>query len=99
MTEGKETRDEICEVKQLINTNTQLVLKQLYDNKLDEKNDIIAELRTDCKLKDQNILIANELNGLKTLINSVEQNQRFNSKTVQFGTGNLAGTAQTANQG
>jgi hypothetical protein len=40
-----------------------------------------------------------EIASLKNMINSVEQTQRFSSKTVQFGAGNVAIPTQTANQG
>lgn len=94
-----ETCENFCEVKTLIKDSTQTILKQLYDDKLDEKNSVIAELRAENRAKDRDLILANELNGLKTLINSVDQNQRFYSKTVQFGAGNVALPVQTANQG
>lgn len=40
-----------------------------------------------------------EIANMKNLINSVEQTQRFSSKTVQFGAGNVALPSQVANQG
>ncbi len=82
--------------------NTRLILDRLYADKLDEKNEVIESLRHE-RYADRHahqIALQNyELASLKQMINSVEQTQRFSSKTVQFGTGNLAGTAQTANQG
>jgi hypothetical protein len=82
--------------------NTSKILETLAANKYDALKDEVDAIRAD-RYADKygyNFALQNqELNSLKNMINSVEQNQRFSSKTVQFGTGNLAGTAQTANQG
>lgn len=90
---------QFCAVKGDIKDSERRILDRLSLDKLDEKNDEIARLRAKCDQGQNNLFLANELNGIKSLINSVEQTQRFNSKVVQFGAGNLAGTAQTANQG
>lgn len=95
----RDTDHQFCEVKSLIKDSTAIIMKQLADDKLDEKNDEIAKLRSKNERLEDRFIISQELNGLKTMINSVEQNQRFNSKTVQFGTGNVALPTQTANQG
>jgi hypothetical protein len=82
--------------------NTSKILETLSANKYDALKDEVDAIRAD-RYADKygyNFALQNqELNSLKQMINSVEQSQRFGSKTVQFGTGNLAGTAQTANQG
>lgn len=92
---------EFCHVKTLIKDGTQIVLNQLASDKLDEKNDEIAELRAKLSHKDlshNNQIVNYELASLKSMINSIEQKQTFSSKTSVFGQGNLTGTAQTANQ-
>lgn len=90
---------ELCEVKCLIKDSAQAILKQLSDDKLDEKNDEIAELRA-CKNRlEDRLIIGNEISAIKNMVNSIEQTQRFSSKTVQFGAGNVATPVQTANQG
>jgi len=82
--------------------NTSKILETLSANKYDALKDEVDAIRAD-RYADKygfNFALQNqELNSLKQMIGSVEQTQKFGSKTVQFGTGNLAGTAQTANQG
>lgn len=82
--------------------NTSRILETIAANKYDALKDEVDAIRSD-RYADKygyNFALQNqELNYLKNMIGSVEQNQRFGSKTVQFGTGNTAGTAQTANQG
>lgn len=82
--------------------NTSKILETLAANKYDALKDEVDAIRADRyadKYGYNFALQSQELNSLKNMINSVEQTQKFGSKTVQFGTGNLAGTAQTANQG
>jgi uncharacterized protein YfbU (UPF0304 family) len=82
--------------------NTSKILETLAANKYDALKDEVDAIRAD-RYADKygyNFALQNqELAYLKNMINSVEQTQKFGSKTVQFGTGNLAGTSQTANQG
>lgn len=82
--------------------NTSRILETLAANKYDALKDEVDALRAD-RYADKygfNFALQNqELAYLKQMIGSVENNQRFGSKTVQFGAGNTAGTAQTANQG
>jgi hypothetical protein len=82
--------------------NTSKILETLAANKYDALKDEVDSIRAD-RYADKysfNFALQNqELSYLKQMINSVEQTQKFGSKTVQFGTGNTAGTAQTANQG
>lgn len=82
--------------------NTSKILETLAANKYDALKDEVDSIRADRyadKYGYNFALQSQELNSLKQMINSVEQSQRFGSKTVQFGAGNTAGTAQTANQG
>lgn len=97
--EASATRKEICEVKETVKDSTQLILQRLYDNKLDEKNDIIADLREQNESGKYSLLFSNQLNEVKQLVNSVEQNQRFTSKVNQFWAWNVATPTQVANQG
>jgi hypothetical protein len=82
--------------------NTSKILETLAANKYDALKDEVDAIRAD-RYADKygfNFALQNqELSYLKQMINSVEQTQKFGSKTVQFGTGNTAGTALTANQG
>lgn len=94
--------EEFCKVKTEALLNTQKILDRLSADKLDEKQEIIDSLRHERYADKHNHLFAlqnQELAFLKQSINSVEQNQRFSSKTVQFGAGNVAIPTQTANQG
>ena len=82
--------------------NTSTILEKMGADKYDNMKDKIDALRDEKEFHrgNYNLALQNaEISSLKNMLNSVEQTQRFGSKTVQFGTGNLAGTAQTANQG
>jgi len=81
---------------------TASILETLGRDKYDNMKDKIDALREECERGKwlHGLALQNaEITSLKNMVNSVDQNQRFASKTVQFGTGNTAGTAQTANQG
>lgn len=93
--------EKFCEVKTEGLKNTQAILDVLAKNKLDEKNEIIESLRHERshdKYHHQFALQNQELNYIRQSINSIEQDQRFSSKTVTFGNGNKTGTSQNANQ-
>ena len=81
--------------------NTALILQQMgkdkYDN-MKDKIDALRERREWDRFEYGTAFQGQEIDSLKQLIGSVEQNQRFAASTAQFGTGNNAGTAQTANQ-
>ena len=82
--------------------NTSAILEKMGNDKYDNMKDKIDALREEKEYHRMNYGLAlqnQEISSLKQLMNSVEQNQQFASKTVQFGTGNTSGTAQTANQG
>lgn len=93
--------EKLCDIKADAKDNTRLILDRLYADKLDEKNEIIESLRHE-RSHDRHAhafaLQNQELSYLKQMINSVEQTQKFSSKTVQFGAGNVAIPTQTANQ-
>ena len=93
---------QFCQIETEGLRNTSKILETLAANKYDALKDEVDAIRAD-RYADKygyNFALQNqELNSLKQMINSVEQSQRFGSKTVQFGAGNSAGTAQTANQG
>lgn len=81
--------------------NTREILDRLSSDKLDEKNSEILKLRTRGDrdhYSNQFALQNQEINYLKQMLNSVEQNQRFTSKVVTFGNGNITPTTQTSNQ-
>jgi hypothetical protein len=82
--------------------NTSKILETLAANKYDALKDEVDAIRAD-RYADKygyNFALQNqELTYLKQMIGSVEQNQKFASKTVQFGSGNRADVGQTANQG
>jgi hypothetical protein len=82
--------------------NTSTILETLSANKYDALKDEVDAIRADRhsdRFGYNFALQGQEINSLKQMINSVENTQKFGSKTVQFGAGNTAGTAQTANQG
>lgn len=94
--------EEFCKIKTEGLLNTQKILERLSADTLDRKNDRINELmhdKTHSAYTHQFALQNAHLDYLKQSINSIEQNQRFSSKTVQFGAGNVAIPTQTANQG
>lgn len=93
---------QFCEVKEEGYKNTQKILDQMAANKYDAAKDELDETRLELwNLKSaSNFALQNqEIANLKNMINSVEQTQKFSSKTVQFGAGNVALPTQTANQG
>ncbi len=90
--------EKICTLRTEAKDNTRVILDRLSADKLDEKNELIDELRHSNRHKDQTLLFSNQLNELKSMVNSVEQNQRISSKIVQFGA-NVATPTQTSNQG
>ncbi len=82
--------------------NTERILSQMSANKYDALKDELDETRLECRTRDHAHAFAlqnQEIASLKQMIGSVEQTQRFSSKTVQFGAGNVAIPTQTANQG
>ncbi len=82
--------------------NTRTILQKLDADKLDEKNQKINELlneRCADRYGYQFGLQNQEIANMKQLLGSIEQTQKFSSKSVQFGTGNVAIPTQTANQG
>lgn len=94
--------EKLCEIKAEAKDNTRLILDRLTSDKLDEKQEIIDSLRHERSHDRHNHAFAMqnmEIASLKQMLNSVEQSQRFSSKTVQFGAGNVAIPTQTANQG
>jgi hypothetical protein len=80
---------------------TTTILEKLGADKYDNMKDKIDALREECERGKWNLGLAlqnAEISSMKNMINSVDQNQRFTSKTVQFGAGNVATPTQTANQ-
>ena len=96
------TADSITNTRLDAQNNTALILQQMsadkYDN-MKDKIDALRERREHDRFEYGTAFQAQELNSLKQMIGSVEQNQRFASKTVQVGDSNTSGTNQTANQG
>lgn len=95
----RQTAENFCSLRTELKDSERRIIDRLTADKLDEKKEIIDELRHGIRYRDQQLLIGNQLNDLKVMMNSIEQNQRFSSKTVQFGTGNVSTPTQTANQG
>ena len=98
---AKYTADAITSTRLDAQNNTALILQQMAKDKYDsmkDKIDALRERREYDREEYGRAFQSQEINSLKQMINSVEQNQRFSSKTVQFGTGNTSGTAQTGNQ-
>ena len=81
--------------------NTSAILQQMAADKYDvakDKIDALREKHEDDRHRYGLAIQSQELTNIKQMMNSIDQNQQFASKTVQFGAGNSAGTAQTANQ-
>lgn len=95
----RSTDEKFCNIKGEIKDSTRLILDRLTSDKIDEKNDEIAELRACNRAKGQELLFSNQQNKLESMINSIAQEQKFSSKLTQFGVGNVAIPTQTANQG
>ena len=98
---AKYTADAITSTRLDAQNNTAIILQQLAKDKYDNMKDKIDALRErrECdRYEYGRAFQSQEINSLKQMIGSVEQNQRFSSKTVQFGSGNNAGTNQTGNQ-
>lgn len=95
------TAEKFCDLKTQGLLNTQKILDEMAKNKYDALKDELDETRA-YRHADKHAynfaLAQNEINSLKAMVNSVEQTQRFSSKTVQFGAGNVAIPTQTANQ-
>lgn len=78
--------------------NTQNIIDRLAADKLDEKNDIIAQLRAKQDRLEDNIHFGDNLTAIKSQIWELNQNQKATQQTIQFGQGNLAGQSNTNNQ-
>jgi hypothetical protein len=96
---------QFCEVKSDIKDSERRILDRLTADKIDEKNDLINELRHErrnCEAlfaqKENQLAFSNQLNLLHSQMIELNQNQRATNTTYQFGAGNLAGQAATANQ-
>lgn len=86
-----------CHVDGKIAASTQHILDRMNADKLDEKNDEIAQLRDRNRHMEQTLLFSNQMNSLTSMIDSI--NQKLSNKVVQFGVGNIAtptNTQQTA---
>lgn len=82
--------------------NTRIITDRLDASERRALKDELDETRMELfngKSANQFALQNQEIANLKQLLNSVEQTQKFSSKSVQFGTGNVAIPTQTANQG
>lgn len=93
---------QFCDIKSENFKNTQKIIDSIASNKYDAIKDKLDETRLECsnmKFSNNFALQNQEVANLKNMINSIEQTQRFSSKTVQFGAGNVAIPTQTANQG
>lgn len=92
------TDKQFCHVNSAIQSSTQTILNHLAADKLDAKNDEIAQLRAERNHLNQTLLFSNQLNSINSAINSIEQTQRLSNKVVQFGAGNTAIPVNTQNQ-
>lgn len=60
-----------CHVDNKIAASTQTILNQLNADKLDQKNEVIEELRSRNRLMEQNLLFGGKLNDIISQLNSV----------------------------
>jgi len=90
--------EDFCQVRAEIKDSRQEILNRLFSDKLDEKNDEIAELRAERAHLTSTIQFSNQFTAINSAIADLSQAQRLTNQTIQFRTGNLAGQAATSNQ-
>lgn len=96
---GHTVREAKCEIEDKIQLSTAAILKQLHEDKLDEKNDEIERLRHRNLFHEQNQIFANQFNSINSVLSHIlMQDQKQSSKIVQFGAGNAAVPTNTNNQ-
>lgn len=95
---------QFCDVKGNIKDSERRILDRLTADKLDEKNNIIDELRHERRQselifsqKEQQLAFSNQLNLLHSQLIDLSQNQKATNQAINFGTG-LIGQAATNNQ-
>lgn len=81
-----------------VDSSERRILDKIADNILEEKNDLIAQLRTRNNNLDQTLLFSNQINGLAVALNNISQKQDLTNQTIQFGTGNVATPTANNNQ-
>ncbi len=86
--------------------NTTKIVERLDSSERRALQDELNETRLECLtnkltmgVNSQFALASADIASLKNMVNSVDQNQKFSSKIVQFGNGDYAKPTQTANQG
>lgn len=88
---GHTVREAKCEIEDKIQLSTAAILKQLHEDKLDEKNDIIEQLRHRNLFHEQNQIFANQFNSINSVLSHIlMQDQKQGNKTIQYGLGNVA---------
>lgn len=91
-------RSEGCQTRELTQVQTQAILNQLAADKLDEKNDEIANLRRERDGISQQLLFSNQFNAMNSVIANLAQEQRATQQSFQFGTGLVNGQSSNTNQ-
>lgn len=81
---------EFCTIRKEISDSTRLVLERLTQDKLDDKNDEIANLRRERDGINQQLLFSNQFNAMNSIIANLSNEQKLTNKIVQLGAGNTA---------
>lgn len=90
---------QFCHVNEKIASSTQTILSQINADKLDSKNDEIAQLRARTNSMEQTAIFSNQFNAINSILASVaNQTQHLTNQVVQFGAGNTAIPVATNNQ-
>ncbi len=79
-----------CATRELSMANTQAILNQLAADKLDEKNDEIANLRRERDGINQQLLFSTQFNAINSVIANLVNEQKIANKVTQIGAGNTA---------
>lgn len=89
--------ENFCSIRNEIKDSERRILERLALDKLDEKKEIIDELRHDNRHLKQLNLFSNDISILKSMINSIEQKQEVTNKSIIFGNGSNSTTTKTNN--
>lgn len=77
---------------------TQVILGQLNADKLDSKNDEIAQLRERNRHFEQVLAFSNQLTAINSSLSDLSQQQKLTNQSINFGTGAIGAQSATNNQ-
>lgn len=93
----RQVAENFCQVRTEAKDNTQKILDKMSYYEDRRKDDIIDELRHDKRHLTQLSLFSNEMNSIKSMINSIEQKQEVTNKSIIFGNGSNSTKTTTNN--